>query len=343
MIKYAIQIIFILTFSLAFAKTPLDYTLILSGGYDSNVMRFSTDEIDDASQNLNKLGQSSGFDSFVSKYGFRTKKDLWVSSKKNFSLNSNYTYSFYNHTPEKRYWSGGIDLIYKWGSYKNFKYSLRHLNKFYLRYYIDRDISTNALDACYFTDRNQYLTLTHRLSKFSWINIGTGYLQRYYTKPFTEFDLDILYFKGKLNYKIKILGTLSIELNQGRAISESHIGVTRPSSFDRSYSTTEIYMPLNLKSKISYLNSYGFSFRSERRIYDAEDYNDVLHSGRSHFDRKYDFWIRKNMSDEISVKFSGRYRSRKTDSAFKWVSDLKSFDQLQCWINIEWDLIYDQY
>ena len=58
---------------------------------------------------------------------------------------------------------------------------------------------------------------------------------------------------------------------------------------------------------------------------------------------KYNFWIRKAVGEDISIKISSRFRSRLTESDFKWVSDLKSFNQIQYWINIEWDLIYDQY
>ena len=334
---------FMTFFSLLIAKTPWDYTLSLASGYDSNVMRFSAEEIDNASQNPDILGRTNNFDSFISKFGFSSKKDLWISKNKNFSMNTNYSLSNYVNTPDKRYWSAGLDLIYKWGSYKNIKYSLRHLDKFYLRHYVNRDISTNTLDACYFSDRDQTVAITQRFSKYSWINIGTGYLQRYYAKPFTEFDLDILYFKVKLSYKLKRIGTIALQINQGRAKNESHMGVIRPSSFDRSYDSREIFIPFNFKYKLPFIHSYGFSYKSEKRLYDAEDPNDILHAGRSHTDRKYNFWIRKAVGEDISIKISSRFRSRLTESDFKWVSDLKSFNQIQYWINIEWDLIYDQY
>ncbi len=329
--------------SILVAKTPLEYSLSFSGGYDSNVLRFSDDELNHVNSNTKMLGQASTFDSFISRIGISGKKIIWKLDQKSISLRGLYSYSNFLHTPEKKYWSGGLDISYRWGSYKNLKYSVRHLDQFYLRYYIDRDISINNLEPCLFTDRNQYITLTQILTKYVWLNFGPGYLQRYYLNPFTEFDLDILYMKVKLNYKINRIGLISFQINQGRANNKSYLLPERPSSFNRSYRTIEMYLPLKIKSGIRWAKEYGFSYRSEKRIYDAEDSNDILHSGRSHLDSKYDFWIKNNISENISIKLSSRYRIRDTDSAYNWVKDLKSFKQLQYWINIEWDLFYDRY
>jgi len=339
------QYIYIYTFlfSLLNANTPWDYTLSLGSGYDSNVMRFSAEEIENAGQMPEILGSTSHFDSFVTKLGLSFKKDLWIVNNKNLSIGSKFSLSNYLDTPEKRYWSGGFNFIYKWGAYRNVKYSINHLDKFYLRHYINKDISNSMLEACYFSDRDQSASLTNRFTKNSWGTIGVGFLQRYYTRPFTEFDLDINYYKARFNIKSKRFGTFAFQINQGRAESESHLGILRPSSFDRSYNTQELFIPVTIKYRLPFIQSFGFSYRSEKRIYDAEDPNDVLHAGRSHKDKKISLWFRKNVREDVSIKISSRLRSRETDSGYEWVSDLKSFNQLQFWINIEWDLIYDQY
>ena len=333
----------VIMFALLNANTPWDYTLSLGSGYDSNVMRFSAEEIDNAGQRPEILGSSSHFDSFVNKIGLSLKKDLWILRNKNVSVGSKVSISSYANTPEKRYWSGNLNLAYKWGAYKNVKYSINHLDKFYLRHYINKDISNSMLEACYFSDRDQSVALSHRFTKYSWGTIGVGFLQRYYTKPFTEFDLDIIYYKARLNFKLKRFGTLGFQVNQGRAENESHLGTRRPSSFDRSYDTQEFFIPLTIKYGLPFIQSFGLAYRSEKRVYDAEDPNDVLHAGRSHNDKKFSLWFRKNIGEDVSIKISSRLRSRETDSGYEWVSDLKSFNQLQFWINIEWDLVYDQY
>ena len=73
----------VIMYALLNANTPLDYTLSLGSGYDSNVMRFSAEEIDNAGQMTEILGSSSHFDRFVNKIGLSLKKDLWILANKN--------------------------------------------------------------------------------------------------------------------------------------------------------------------------------------------------------------------------------------------------------------------
>ena len=78
-------------------------------------------------------------------------------------------------------------------------------------------------------------------------------------------------------------------------------------------------------------------------MYEAEDPNDPLHTGRGHIDSKLEFWLKKRLFDTVSVTFSTRYRTRDTNSAYDWVQKLKSFKQIQMWFKIDWDLVYDNY
>ena len=333
----------ILILSWISANTPLEYTLGFTSGYDSNVMRFSSAEFTDAAIEPDLMGGANTFDSFVYKLGLKAKKSIWEKGKKEIYINGLFSWSDYKHNQEREYWSGGMDAIFRWGSYKNIKYSVRHLNRFYLRHYVDRDISRKILSPCAFTDRNQSMNLTQKIHQNHWINLGAGYLQRYYDKPFPEFDLEVLYIKGKLNQKLKKIGTIAFQLERGRAVSKSHYLPERPSSFNRSYETMEWYVPVKINHGIPFINELGISVRSENRAYDAEDPDDPLHAGRSHLDTKYDVWVKKEFSDDLSATISGRYRTRKTQSAYGWVTDLKSFNQVQIWCKIEWDLIYDRY
>lgn len=342
--RYSIKIIFTsIIISCLNGGTPIEYGITFTGGYDNNVMRFSKDEYQEASYDMALMGGAKTFDSFVTRFRFSANKSLIINDSRSVKMSTFYATSDYRDTPDKKYWSGGIDATYRWGSYKNIKYTLRHLDKFYLRHYVDRDISMNALASCKFTDRNQAITLTHRLSRYSWINIGSGYLQRYYSKPFTEFDLDIVYLKGKINYRLKNIGSVALQIDRGRANNISYAPLLRPSSFDRSYQTIEWFLPFKINKKLIFISEIGVSARLEVRKYDAEDPNDPLHSGRSHLDSKYDLWVKKKMSENVSLTFSSRYRTRVTDSEYAWVNDLKSFKQIQLWFNIEWDLIYDKY
>ena len=115
------------------------------------------------------------------------------------------------------------------------------------------------------------------------------------------------------------------------------------SDFDRSYESIQWYMPIKINSPISSIENFGFSLRQELRYYNAEAVNDILHAGRNHVDNKLEFWINKSLGDGLNIVLSARLRSRKTESSYSWVRDLKSFKQLQIWCKIKWGFSYDNY
>ena len=329
--------------AVVYGSTPLSLSLSYQGGYDDNVMRFSKKEILDASSDLKYLGGSKTFDSFINKIQFGSGKTLFIKNKKEFVVNMSLALSDYVHNPNKDYWSGSISAKYKWGPYRNVKYSLRHLNNYYLRHYIDRDLSMNNLRSCSFTDNNQYVSLSNRVNRMSWYIVGIGFLQRYYVNPFTEFDLDIYYVRFRINKKIQKYGTISLQFDKSIADNVTYKKTGISSDFDRSYESIEWYMPIKINSPISSIENFGFSLRQELRYYNAEAVNDILHAGRNHVDNKLEFWVNKSLGDGLNIVLSARLRSRKTESSYSWVRDLKSFKQLQIWCKIKWGFSYDNY
>ena len=105
----------------------------------------------------------------------------------------------------------------------------------------------------------------------------------------------------------------------------------------------EWFLPLAIRPKNIFFKEFGLSIRQENRKYMAEELNDPLHSGRDHLDTKYDIWFKKKINETVSATITNRFRTRKTNSKYDWVSDLKSFDQFQVWIKIEWEFVYDKY
>ena len=301
------------------ASTPLKISIGYHGGYDSNVLRFSQMEIENSSNNKEAMGGANSFDSYINKINTRLEKTIFQLGKKEMSISSSLNLSNYIHNSNKDYWSGNVIATYKWGSYKNIKYIARHLNRYYLRHYIDRDVSTNSL------------------------SFGFGYLQRYYDNPFTEFDLDIYYTRIRLNKRIKKFGTVSLQLDRISADNISFNKTAVSSNFDRSYEGLEWYLPIKIDKNLSYFDQMGLSLRQEIRVYEAEALDDALHSGRDHKDIKIDLWIKKKIGDELEVTFSSRFRQRDTESSYDWVSDLKSFNQMQIWCKIKWAFTYDNY
>ena len=47
------------------ASTPLNFSLSYHGGYDDNVMRFSSQEIENAASNVNYMGGAKKLDSYI--------------------------------------------------------------------------------------------------------------------------------------------------------------------------------------------------------------------------------------------------------------------------------------
>ena len=325
------------------ASTPINIHLSYHSGYDSNVMRFSQKEIQNAADDRSMMGGAGTFDSYVSRVNTRLQKTLFVLGKKELGIASTFNLSNYVHNNHKNYWSGNASLVYKWGSYRNLKYTLRHLNSYYLRHYVDRDISKNNLSACFFTDRDQSMFLTLPAGRRFWYTFGTGYLQRYYDIPFTEFDLDIYYFRLKVNKRIKNLGTVSFQVDRASAENTTYKKTAVSSDFDRSYESVEWYLPIKFDRSLNYFDHIGVSLRQELRVYKAEALDDVLHSGRNHRDMKIDFWINKSVSERLDITLSSRFRARNTDSSYEWVKDLKSFKQIQLWCKIKWAFTYDKY
>ena len=220
---------------------------------------------------------------------------------------------------------------------------INHLDQYYLRHYIDRDISSTLLNAAAFTDRNQRIGFSYPLLKRTWLNIWGGYLQRYYNNPFTEFDLDIYYGKIKINRSIRKFGTVGIQFEQGRAVNKTFGETAVASDFDRSYNYYQFYIPISKTKRNRWTDGVGFSTRADIRTYDAENLSDPLHAGRNHLDLKLDVWAKKNITEWITLKSTLRYRSRSTKSQFEWVESLKSFSQWQLACKLEWNMIYDKY
>ena len=343
MIKNNNILISIFILCAANAGTPFEYTLQFVMGYDSNMLRFSKSEFQRANQFPEVMGGADTFDSFVYKFGLSGRKSIWNSGKKELILFGKLNWSDYHHHMHREYGSGGFDIKYRWGAYRNIKYSLRHLDRFYLRHYINRDISNTNLAASIFTDNNQSIAITQKIGRGQWINISIGFLQRYYEKPFTEYNSDIYYFRGKFNKVISNVGVIAFQVDRS---SSNNIGfgkTAKSSVLDRSYETIEWYIPFRIKKGVPFFDEIGISARMENRNYAAEDRDDPLHSGRSHIDSKYDLWLKKNIYESLNMHLTARYRTRFTYSEYDWVENLKSFHLLQLWCKIEWGFVYDRY
>ena len=86
------------------ASTPINIHLSYHSGYDSNVMRFSQKEIQNAADDRSMMGGVGTFDSYVSRINTRLQKTLFVLGKKELGIASTFNLSNYVHNNHKNYY-----------------------------------------------------------------------------------------------------------------------------------------------------------------------------------------------------------------------------------------------
>ena len=345
------RLIVILSFSILcgqswtdYLHSPIKWTVGLTNGYDNNVLKLSSVEKKDATLEGDILRGADTFDSHYARFSLSGLKKIQLADrKKQIQFYAKGNISNYTQNENRRYWSGNLKATYRWGSYRKLEYSIRQLDSYYIRHYIDRDVSTDELASCSFTDREQRIFVSYPINRRLWTSGFVSYTQRYFDKPFTEFDLDIVTTALKISKKFRGFGTIAIEGKYGIADNISFGKTAKASDLDRSYTHVEWFVPISYNQNFFGFDNVGFSMRRDIRIYGAETLADPLHSGRSHEEVKWDVWGEKNLSENLTLKGSLRYRIRTTNSQFEWVSELKTFDQVQAWVTLEWDMIYDRY
>ncbi len=327
----------------SYLHAPVYINIRMTNGYDSNVLRLSANERSSAPIEKEVMGSMDTFDSHYVR-GELTGRSIYnLSGKKNVTLSGSGAFIRYSHSPDKKYSSGKFEMKYRWGPYRSVMYSARHLSNFYLRNYINRDVSNHASIACSFSDRDQKLSVSYPLARRMWVAFTGGYLQRYYNGAFAEFNSDIVYRRGRFSWKTPWNFTLGVEGEVGKADNITFGTTARSSDLDRSYNYTQLYLPIKSSVRLWIFDEIGCAYRQENRMYIAESLDDPLHSGRAHTDGKLDVWVKKDFTDSFSAKIMLRKRERITQSEYNWVEGLKSFSQLQVWMEIGWRTMYDRY
>ncbi|NQT97133.1 MAG: hypothetical protein HQ562_05265 [Candidatus Marinimicrobia bacterium] len=321
-----------------------DWSFQFRNGYDSNVLRLSVLEQERAATNLRILGAMSTFDSYFYRIGGSVTANYRLQGRdRALTLNFSPGLTHYVHSPEKHYTTLAFDIDYSWGAYRHLKFRINRLNNFHLREYIDRDVAAATLEICNFSDANHSLIFSFPVARRTWLTFSGGYLQRYYQLPFTEFDLDIYHSAFRFSRTWRHLLSLALEIKTGYANNITLGRTARSSAMDRSYRFFEFYGPLRLRQLLPGLDEIGTALRCEWRYYQVENPDDPLHSGRNHQDLKLDVWIKRTVFEGLTIKLNLRYRVRDTSSDYEWVSDLKSFHQLQTWLDLNWQPDFNWY
>jgi len=318
--------------------------LSLTPGYDSNVLRLSSDEMSEATLDQNILGSMSTFDSAYLRLSGSLNSLYRLKHRTNYiKLFVSGGYTSYLHSSDKNYTSGKVSMLYQWRRHFRIESYVKRLNKYYLRDYVNRDVSNDIYSGCLFTDEEYGGNFTFPVSKWLWFKTGIFTLKRYYNAEFAEFDLDILAGTAQGHFKPLNNLNFSLQVIFGSANNITFNKTARSSNFDRSYTYFEYYVPVTYSLNNTWISEVGSAYRQEYRKYIAETFDDPLHSGRDHIDRKFDLWFGSKLNKDMDIKFQIRFRNRTTFSEFEWVEELKSFNQVQAWMTFSRRLVYDRY
>lgn len=323
---------------LMYLTPPVTWTFRATNGYDDNVLRLSNDEQVRSTTESELLGSMKTFDSYYHRLEIQGRTQYRLPNPSHtLTLTGRISRSDYLQNPDKKYYTTFLNTDYRWGPYRHLEFKIFYLRNYYLRHYIDRDRTRATLRRCAFSDARHEISFSSPIAFRLWYEISAGYLQRYYNQTFSEFDLDIFYVGGKISrdWQHKIVASATIEA--GTADNFTLASTAQASDLDRSYRYLEVFIPIQWK-QVGFLDEIGFAWRNEWRQFSVEDPDDPLHSGRNHSDAKFDFRIQKELPRNLQLEWTIRSRKRTTASQYAWVEDLKTFHQLQTWMELSWTL-----
>ena len=147
-------------------RAPIYTTYSLSMGYDSNIFRLSESEMNDSFDSTNPVVDSKTYDSaFLSPKLIINYKPYLIEKIKtefNFSLSSNQ----YTSSEDKSYNIIFSEFGVRFSPYNWLRVSHRLLPRYYLRNYIDHDMSTFENSQCFFSSEIDKKTLTFFVLNF---------------------------------------------------------------------------------------------------------------------------------------------------------------------------------
>ena len=120
-------------------RVPIQIKGIIGIGYDNNYLRLSNKEI--SSNIISKHNVYTNIESPLYKVGVKFIYSPIIIDKKITNLITSFTYNYYSNASFKSYLITRLFLEYKIANYSWIKIGIRNIPKYYLREYVDRDIS----------------------------------------------------------------------------------------------------------------------------------------------------------------------------------------------------------
>ncbi|MBC8213203.1 MAG: hypothetical protein ISR90_03935 [Candidatus Marinimicrobia bacterium] len=320
-------------------KVPVYLTASIRFGYDSNVLKLSSEEQSRDEVNF-ILGSADTFDSGFTRKNLMIKYSPRIIENHKTKIVMNIAQTEYYQHSDKSFVSFSVSAEQHFDSYHWLKFRYSNLPTYYIRPYRDSDTFSDGLQSCDFSNENIRLIYSVPVYNKTSIKIRLGRTKLYYNPYFTEFDTDVTSFRTTLSiYKIKPFKFIAwAELGTGNNIS--YLSETTSSKFDRSYKYNQFGGEIEWSPK-SIIKSVGFSIDIHQRYYLSEGEDDPLHSGRKHEDVKSMAWIKKDVTNKLGFSLSVVNRQKTTFSDYSWVQDLKSYNKFEIWLGCSYKMYFN--
>ncbi|MBC8215307.1 MAG: hypothetical protein ISS10_02975 [Candidatus Marinimicrobia bacterium] len=313
--------------------TPIYVTSSVMFGYDSNVLKLSESEMDDAGVNKDILGGMQTFDSGIIRPEMQIEYIPELIRNHETRLVLNASHAVYSHSRDKSYSSWSVKMETHLGHYSWLKLGYSLQPNIYLRPYIDRDKIDLTARSCTFANETIWSSVSFPLFDKTWFTGKVKQVHQYFDESFTEFDTEKRCAEGRLT--TKILNPFRLSLSGGIAHGQNttHNSGYISTSFDRSYNEKSMAGSLAYLPK-KWIYSVGNSLELTQRFYTSEIIDDPVHAGREQEEIQYRLWIKMKLQDRIFLELNGKYRERQTYSEYEWVEEFKSYSKIDFWITI---------
>ena len=331
----------------------------LSFGRDSNVMRFSNNEInkmDGTPYFLPPGNISTRFLKYSTKikiYSTKAFLSYIFGNKTNYSINANYTLNLDHNKKSNKNFSFKIDQHL--GDYKHLYFGYFRMPDFYLREYEDLDVSeilyqidnnnTFSFDcfnqyceeyANYLEEYEDYIySIVYSSAIFDLERLSLAY-QFPFKKKYSRLKLGVGYEKQLYNeqfteydLKIKIrFAEFSYNANKHKVLiyydgKNADNFTYQDGLFSTAFmdrSYRENRVKFSISESFSRKESYGVIADIYHRKNSSIAEDDKLHYLRKHKDATISIWYKIN-----NHKFMISHRTRSTSSPYQWVESLKTF------------------
>ena len=326
---------------------PTEINIKFGVGYNSNFLRFSESEMENAGLDPTILGDSPTFDTAIWKTSINTVWKIAMIKNHPTKIQLNFSKSDFQQSPEKKYNSYKFQIAQKIDSYRWIKIGYQYIPQNYLRMYSDKDQIGEPIEQSDFSFEKFLISYSHPLIFNSWGRIQYYHSNRYFNPEFTEFDMETDKIELKIhnnyfnNFSISnwVSGTVSENISFQPGMISTDI--------DRSYLEYQIGNGIGFNTNFPFVDKLQTTFIWSIRKYSAEDLTDHLHESRTHNQLSISQKAVSQISPVLVVSAYYRYIARSTDSNFEWVDNLKSYTQhefgLQISINLTdnfYELIY---